>query len=61
MACAQMPQCSHRDPRCPNCRYWFERCCHALALMDSEKALASCQHFVSEKSAASPLLRALSC
>lgn len=32
--------------RCDDCRYWFERCCHALALADgSDRTPRSCCHF----------------
>ena len=35
--------------RCHNCRYWFERCCHALALLEGDdKAPGACAHFVIE-------------
>lgn len=35
--------------RCNHCRYWFGRCCHALALMEGNyTAPATCSHFVTE-------------
>lgn len=35
--------------RCQACRYWFERCCHALALLEgNHKQPSKCLHFVSE-------------
>lgn len=36
-----------RPARCQHCRYWFERCCHALALMEGDdQRPAKCSHFV---------------
>ena len=35
--------------RCQKCRYWFERCCHALALLEGDdKSPGACLHFVIE-------------
>lgn len=36
----------HGQYRCDSCRYWFERCCHALALADgSDQKPQNCGHF----------------
>jgi len=36
----------HADGRCGHCRYWFERCCHALALAEgADRAPIGCGHF----------------
>jgi hypothetical protein len=35
--------------RCQACRYWFERCCHALALQEgNHHHPPKCMHFVSD-------------
>ncbi|MBC7952455.1 MAG: hypothetical protein H7Z12_11640 [Rhodospirillaceae bacterium] len=35
--------------RCENCRYWSERCCHALALRDHDHHHPlTCHYFTSE-------------
>lgn len=35
--------------RCRKCRYWFERCCHSLALLEGDdKSPGTCLHFVVE-------------
>lgn len=41
-----------QNTRCHNCRYWFERCCHALALLEGNNTAPSrCSHFVVESAA----------
>jgi hypothetical protein len=33
--------------RCRQCRFWFERCCHALALLEgNDQAPQQCVHFL---------------
>lgn len=50
--------CAH----CQLCRYWFERCCHALALLEGkDKKSDNCGHFVTEASPPRPLLQAAQC
>jgi hypothetical protein len=35
--------------RCTDCRYWSERCCHALALRDGDNCHPpACQYFTRE-------------
>lgn len=37
------------DSRCRKCRFWFGRCCHALALLEGDdKTPCACVHFVTE-------------
>lgn len=43
--------------QCPHCRYWFQRCCHALALIDGgDKSPGACLHFVTQGTPPHPLL-----
>lgn len=45
------------NTRCHNCRYWFERCCHALALIEGDDLQPkNCNHFIIE---ATPLAQML--
>lgn len=40
---------SQDDSRCRKCHFWFERCCHALALLEGNNhSPCACQHFVTE-------------
>ncbi|MGE5515344.1 MAG: hypothetical protein ACM31D_05930 [Bacteroidota bacterium] len=35
--------------RCRKCRFWFDRCCHGLALLEGGNILPNeCHHFVTE-------------
>jgi hypothetical protein len=37
------------NTRCQTCRYWFERCCHALALIEGDdQQPTKCSHFIIE-------------
>lgn len=48
-----------RPARCLHCRYWFERCCHALALMEGDdQHPAKCSHFVIDTAQARPAMAA---
>lgn len=53
MASTVITRQENSDNRCHKCRYWFDRCCHALALLEGDdKSPGACLHFVTE--AASP-------
>lgn len=44
-----MSRTDDEGPRCHQCRYWFERCCHALAQRDGDnRTPARCHHFATE-------------
>lgn len=44
-----MPRDTADTRRCQECRYWFERCCHALALLEGEdREPVRCHHFATE-------------
>ena len=58
MGCIYQPEGS--ENRCRSCRYWFERCCHALALMEPTEQRSHCRHFVNERTTPTPLLETAS-
>jgi|GEM_PF-4520350 hypothetical protein len=44
-----MPKTDSDTRRCQQCRYWFERCCHALALLEGDNhEPCRCHHFATE-------------
>ncbi len=49
MRACQLNDAATHSKRCTLCRYWFGRCCHALALMEGDHAApANCSHFITE-------------
>ncbi|HLO77796.1 MAG TPA: hypothetical protein VK196_15170 [Magnetospirillum sp.] len=53
MAQSQHPQRTASAAHCHDCRFWFERCCHALALLEGASAQPSgCTHFTIQAPAA---------
>lgn len=45
--------------RCHSCRYWFARCCHALALLEGDdRQPMRCSHFMVESARPAPLMEA---
>lgn len=44
-----MAQSETNRDRCTKCRYWAQRCCHALAMRDPDcDEPSKCHHFTAE-------------